>query len=455
MGREKLYNLTVAEAAPLLKNKEISPVELLESTLEHIAAVEGRIKAFVTLVPELARAAAKEAEQEILEGYYRGPLHGIPYAAKDIIYTKGIPTLGGSQAEEGFVPQTDAAVVEILREAGAVLVGKTTTTEYAFLGGTPLTCNAWNTAHTPGGSSAGSGAAVGARLVPFALGTQTIGSLLRPSAYNGLTCLKGTYGRISRRGVIPASWSLDHIGALTRSVEDTAIINEILMGEDKADSRSLQAPVPQLVAAQAKPADTMVLGYTDDFFRAEDEVVQENFRKALDLFRAKGLKVVKVSFPKDFFQTAAAAANIVMRAEAASYHRDRFARVPDKFGPYMRDEIRLGCLVSAVDYLDAQRVRRQVMETLQSYFTGIDVLLTPSTVTLPPKGLASSGSPLFNGLFTNTGLPSMTIPSGFDAETGLPTGLQLAADRLQEEKLMTLGALFQQSTDFHLKEPAL
>jgi len=455
MVKKDLYRLTVAEAGRLIKAKELSPVELVEGFLARIEAVEEKIKAFVTVTADLARRQAKAAEKEILAGGYRGPLHGIPYGAKDIFYTKGILTTGGSKADADFVPASDAAAVERLQAAGAILLGKTTTTEYAFLGGTPPTCNAWNQAHTPGGSSAGSGAAVGARMAMFALGTQTVGSLLRPSAYNGLTCLKGTYGRISRRGVMPASWSLDHIGALTRSVEDTAIINEALMGHDPLDSRSLSEPVPKLVQALEKNARGMVLGYTDDFFQAEDEIVQANFRQALEKFKAAGFKLVKVSFPENYFKQAAAAANIVMRAEAASYHRDRFARVPEKYGPYISDDIRLGCLVSAVDYLDAQRVRQQVMEFMQDVFKEIDVLLTPSTVTLPLKGLESSGSPLFNGIFTNTGLPSMTLPSGFDKATGLPTGLQLAADRLQEEKLIALGACFQSLTDYHLAEPKL
>ncbi len=455
MVKKEPYRLTVAEAGRLIKAKELSPVELLESCLNRIENVEDKIGAFVTVTGDFARKQAMLAEKEIMAGSYRGPLHGIPYAAKDIFYTKGILTTGGAKADADFIPTESAAAVEKLNEAGAILLGKTTTTEYAFLGGTPATRNAWNQAHTPGGSSSGSGAAVGARMAMFALGTQTIGSLLRPAAFNALTCLKGTYGRISRRGVMPASWSLDHIGALTRSVEDTALINEVLMGLDPLDTRSLREPVPELVKALKAEAEHMVLGYTDDFFQAEDEVVQANFRQVLDTFKEKGFKIVKVSFPENYFKQAAAAANIVMRAEAASYHHERFEQMPEKYGPFISDEIRLGSLLSAVDYLDAQRVRQRVMEIMQNVFKEIDILLTPTTVTLPPEGLTSSGSPLFNGIFSNTGLPSMSIPSGFDKATGLPTGVQLAADRLQEEKLIALGAYFQRLTEYHLTEPRL
>lgn len=262
----QLHELGMAEAATLIRTKCLSPVELTEAHLKRIDAVESRVQAWVTVTPEAAIKAAKKAERELMNGNYRGPLHGIPYGAKDIICTEGLRTSGGSQVAPDYVPSTNAAVIERLTDAGAVLLGKTTTTEFAYQGGEPPTRNPWNLSHTPGGSSSGSAAAVSAGMAAFTLGTQTFGSLIRPAAYNGLTCMKPTFGRISRYGVFYASWTLDHIGCFTRTVEDTAITLEALAGWDSRDPATLPGEAPRFTSGIDRDIRGMVVGLPDSFF---------------------------------------------------------------------------------------------------------------------------------------------------------------------------------------------
>jgi aspartyl-tRNA(Asn)/glutamyl-tRNA(Gln) amidotransferase subunit A len=445
--------LTIAEAAELIKTKQLSPVELTKACLDRIALVDNKVFAWVTVLSDEALKKAQIAETKIMKGEYLGPLHGIPYGAKDIIYTANIRTGAGSDVQPDFIPQTDATVIRKLDDAGAILLGKTATTEYAFLWGKQKTRNPWNLAHTPGGSSSGSGAAVSASTAMFSLGTQTVGSLLRPSAYNALTCLKATYGRVSRYGVIPASWSLDHVGALTKSVEDTAIINEAINGYDPHDPSSLNENVPKYCAALNNTVKGMVVGIPDSFFIAEDKCINEAIDRAILVLKDFGIKFKSVKMP-DLLNEAFAAADIVMRAEAAAYHKEKFAQVPEKFGSYIRGEIQLGMATTAVDYIQAQRVRTVFRSEMRKLFNEVDVILTPTTITLPPKGYFT-GSPAFNGPFTNSGLPAMTIPVGFDSATNLPIGMQLAGPELGEDRLISLGNQYQRSTNWHQQRPAI
>ena len=450
---KKIADLTVAQAATLIESRQLSPVELVSACLERIDAQEEQVMAWTVVLREAALGQAKRAEQDILQGRYLGLLHGIPYGAKDIYYSKGVRTAAGSEVNPNFVPTENAAVIERLEAAGAILLGKTTTTEYAFLWGRQKTRNPWNLAHTPGGSSAGSGAAVSASMVMFALGTQTVGSLLRPAAYNGLTCLKGTYGRISRYNIIPCSWSLDHAGALTKSVEDTAIINEVLFGSDVRDSRSLPLPPPNLTGALKREIAGMVVGVPTNFFAPEDAVISENFAETQMVLQKLGVVFKEVAMP-DMIEEAFAAQDVVMCAEAAAYHQTNMQKAIDKYCDYTRTQLQIGTEISAVDYLKAQRVRRVFAEKMLAMYDGVDAVITPSTCTLPPKGYFT-GNPRFSSPFTNAGLPAMTVPSGFDETSGLPVGLQITAPPLAEEKIIAIGARYQQHTRWHHKRPVL
>ncbi|MGO4538890.1 amidase [Paenibacillus sp. 2TAB19] len=445
----QLYELTLAEAAASIRAKNVSPVELTEAYLSRIEAVDGKVQAWVTVAADHAMQAAKEAERQLMLGRYLGQLHGIPYGAKDIIRTASIRTSGGSQVDGDYVPGTNAAVIDRLGNAGAVLLGKTTTTEYAYQGGEPPTRNPWNLKHTPGGSSSGSAAAVSAGMAAFTLGTQTFGSLIRPAAYNGLTCMKPTFGRISRYGVFTASWSLDHIGAFTRTVEDTAITLEVLAGGDGRDPSTLQGESPRFTGAIGRDVRGLVVGLPDTFFEAEEPVIGEAVAQAVEVLKGRGIRFKQVKLP-GCMKEAIAAHRMTMRAEGAAYHMESYKTRADYYGPSMREQLELGFELSAVDYLHAQRVRSVFRNEMMSLFGEIDALLTPSTPTLALPGY-KTGSPMFNGPFTNAGLPAMTVPIGIDSSRQLPIGMQLAGPLMGEETLLAIGHQYQQATSWHLQ----
>ncbi len=287
----------------------------------------------------------------------------------------------------------------------------------------------------------------------FALGTQTVGSLLRPAAYNGLTCLKATYGLVSRYGVLPAAWSLDHIGAFTRTAADTALVLEAIAGRDPRDPTSLDGEIPRYSSSLDMDVKGTVVGIPATFFRAEEPSINQAVEAARAILADRGVTFRPVELPA-IWDEAAAALLLVMRAEAAAYHQDKFAAAPEKFGPYIREQLHMGTLTYAVDYLRAQRIRTVFRQEMLKLFAGVDVILTPATPTLPPVGM-STGSPAFQGPFTNAGLPTISVPAGFDAATGLPIGLQLAGPPLGEELLLALAHGYQQDTDWHEARPGL
>ncbi|WP_139997553.1 amidase [Paenibacillus paridis] len=443
----QLYELTLAEAGALIRSKRLSPTELTEAYIERIESKNNHIQAWAAVTADAARKAALAAEKQIMNGHYNGPLHGIPYGAKDIICTEGVRTAAGSSVDPEYVPATNAAVIERLDSAGAILLGKTTTTEYAYQGGEPPTRNPWNLSHTPGGSSSGSAAAVAAGMASFTLGTQTFGSLIRPAAYNGLTCMKPTFGRISRFGVFYASWSLDHIGTFTRTVEDTAITLEALAGHDSRDPSTLPGAAPFFTQALDTDIRGMVLGLPDSFFVAEDPAITEALNAAIQVLTQLGVQFKKIKLP-DCMDEAIAAHRMTMRAEGAAYHMDKYETHADKYGPSMREQLELGYELSAVDYLRAQRVRTVFRNDMMRLFYEVDAILTPSTPTLALAGY-KTGSPMFNGPFTNAGLPAMTVPMGLEPSSQLPIGMQLAGPLLGEDKLLAIGHRFQQATNWH------
>lgn len=449
------YELTIDQAAEQIRSKSLSPVELTESFLKRIEQVEPHIQAWVTVVREQALDQAKKAEAEIMRGNWRGPLHGIPFGAKDLYYTAGIPTNAGSRVNEGFVPSFNATVINRLFAAGAILLGKTTTTEYAFFGGPPATRNPWNTEHTPGGSSSGSAAALAASMACFTLGTQTAGSLSRPAAYNGVTALKGTYGRISRHGIIPGSWSLDHPGAFTRSVMDAAMVFEAMGGPDQKDPSTLAESVPSYQHQLTGDIKGMVVGVANSFFTDDlDPAVFKAFEEAMGIFAELGAKIVSVSLPK-LLQEGNIAHSIVMKAEAAAYHQDFYQTKANLYNPDLSETLAAGHMISAVDYLRAQRIRTQFRDDLVHILGEMDALLTPAAAIPAPQGLAYTGSPLFNVPFTNAGVPTLAIPAGFAEDTGLPVGIQLAARPMAEERLLQLGHAFQSNTSWHKRRPEI
>lgn len=429
------FKLTLSEASRLIRANELSPTELLESLLQRIDRLEPKLEAWVTIDRDGAMATAKRYSKEAAEGRLRGPLHGIPVGLKDIFYTKGLKTTAGSKILADFVPAYDATTVSRLKEAGAIILGKTETTEFASFDPAP-TRNPWNTDHTPGGSSSGSAAAVSSGMCPAALGSQTGGSTLRPAAYCGIVGLKPTYGRVSRFGVYPLSWCLDHVGILTRTVEDASVLLEVLAGHDPKDTASSILTVPSYRRAldSLSPPE---LGLLREFFYDNASVeVRENLEEVTERLGKAGAEVVEARLPKSF-AVVHAAHRTLMIAEAAAVHEETFRTRMADYRVKLRGMIAAGLLVPASTYLKAQRIRSQFTREIAVALKRFDCLMMPATSGPAPRGLESTGDPAFNSPWSFCGFPSIAVPSGLTKD-GLPLGIQLVGRPFEEE--VVLGA---------------
>lgn len=430
------HELGLAEAARAIRARTLSPVALVEALLARVDALDARVQAWARLDREGALAAARASEAEVARGVLRGPLHGVPFGAKDIVYTAGLATEAGSRVMAGFVPQWDATSVARLKDAGAILLGKTHTTEFATYDPAP-TRNPWNLACTPGGSSSGSAASVAARMVPLALGTQTIGSNVRPASYCGLVGLKATFGRISTRGVMPLAYTQDHVGLMARSVEDIALALGVTAGHDPADPSSARAPVPDYLAALTRRRPPR-LGLVREYFleHATDEVARVT-AQAVDRLARAGAVVEEAKLPPSF-AAVHAAANLIMRSDVASIHAELHARKADLYRPTIRSAIELGMLVPGDLYVRALRIRRQFRRELAPTLERFDALLTPTTPAPAPEGMAT-GDPRFQVPWSLSGFPSITVPCGLSG-SGLPLGLQLVSGLFTEPALLAAAA---------------
>jgi len=429
-----LHELAAVDAARAIRETVLSPVDLVAALLERIEAVDGRVQAWALVDRDGARAAARRAGDEAARGMFRGPLHGVPFGAKDIFYSAGLRTEAGSKVMAGFVPSYDATAVARLKAAGAILLGKLHTTEFATYDPAP-TRNPWNLACTPGGSSSGSAAAVAARMVPLALGSQTIGSNVRPASYCGLVGLKPTFGRISTRGVMALSYTQDH-GLMARSVEDVGLLLSTTAGHDPEDPSSSRAPVPDYLAALTRRRSPRV-GLLRDFFeRATPEVASVTAQAVNRLARA-GATVEEAKLPPTF-RAVYAAAYLITRSDTASIHAERFAQKADLYRPAIRSAIEMGMLIPGDLYVRALRIRRQFRRELSPLLDRFDVLLTPTTPAPAPEGMAT-GDPQFQVPWSLSGLPSITVPCGFTT-SGLPLGIQLVSGAFTEAPLLAAAA---------------
>jgi aspartyl-tRNA(Asn)/glutamyl-tRNA(Gln) amidotransferase subunit A len=431
-----LHERGLAEAARAIRAKELSPVDLVEAVLARIDTLDARVQAWALVDREGARAAARQAADEATRGVLRGPLHGVPFGAKDIFYSAGLRTEGGSKVMAGFVPAYDATAVARLRSAGAILLGKCHTTEFATYDPAP-TRNPWNLACTPGGSSSGSAAAVAARMVPLALGSQTIGSNVRPASYCGLVGLKPTFGRISARGVMALSYTQDHVGLMTRSVEDVALGLGLVAGHDPDDPSSSRAPVPDYLAAITRRRAPRVGLLREFFFERATAEVARITSESVDRLARAGAMVEEAKLPGSF-RAVHAAANLIVRSDTAGIHAERFAKHADLYRPAIRGMIETGMLVPGELYVRSLRVRRQFRREMLPLLERYDVLLTPTTPAPAPEGMAT-GDPQFQVPWSLSGLPSITVPCGLSA-SGLPLGLQLVSGMFTEAPLLAAAA---------------
>jgi aspartyl-tRNA(Asn)/glutamyl-tRNA(Gln) amidotransferase subunit A len=424
----------------------------MQSQLDRIQAWEPMVHAWVTLDAETALAAAKESEAELRSHGPEGPLHGIHVGLKDIYYTKGILTTACSPTHATFVPSYDATSVAKLKAAGAIIQGKLVTTQFAAGDPSP-TRNPWNLMHTPGGSSAGSGAAVAARMCAAALGSQTGGSTLRPASYNGVVGLKPSYGRISRYGVIPLAWSLDTVGILVRSVEDAALLLQAMAGSDPEDPGSAGAPVGDYVGAVQRAGKPPRIGLLRTYASAiATPEAWARTEEAVAKLEKAGATVEEVELP-DSFAIHEEARSMVMMAEVSAFHYDTFRKWPDAYGQGLQRSIRTGALLSALDYLQAQRIRRQFRNDMEPIFAKHDVLLTPTTPASAPKDLSTTGNAVFQSPWTSCGVPAMSLPIGLDSAS-MPLGIQLVSAPFAEELLLAAARWCETILEFNLRPPA-
>ncbi|MCW2641116.1 MAG: Amidase [Dactylosporangium sp.] len=451
------YELTLAEAADKIKAKELSPVELTASVLARIEAVEDKITAFATVTADLATKAAKQAEEEIAAGAYRGPLHGIPVGIKDLYDTAGVATTSSSKVRADYVPTQDSAVVERLDAAGAVMVGKTHTHEFAYGAVTPTTRNPWDLDRVPGGSSGGSGAAVAAGECSVGMGSDTGGSIRIPASVCGTVGLKPTYGRVSRRGVASLSWSLDHVGPLTRTVRDAALVMDAIAGYDRADPASVDVPVPDFAASLDAGVAGLTIGVPVNYYTERvDPEVAAAVSTAIDVLVEQGAQVreVEIPLPEYILPTEWG----IMLPEASAYHQEMLRDKADLYTDEVRLYLEVGELVLATDYIKALRVRTLIQQRWRDLFESIDVLIAP-TLTTPalradqpevtwPDGSTESATDTyvrFSAPANVTGLPSLSVPCGFNA-SGLPIGMQILGRPFAETTLLAAGQAYESAT---------
>jgi aspartyl-tRNA(Asn)/glutamyl-tRNA(Gln) amidotransferase subunit A len=428
--------LSLSEMINQIRRGRLSPVALMESVLRRVDSLEPLLQAWVTIDRENALEEALRHQNEISRGQFRGPLHGIPIGVKDIFYTAGMKTTAGSKIFEDFVPDRDATAVKRSKKAGAIILGKTATTEFAAMD-PASTRNPWNLAHTPGGSSSGSAVAVATSMCPAALGSQTGGSTLRPAAYCGVVGLKPTYGRISRHGIFAVSWTLDHVGVFACSVEDTAILLQVLAGSDSEDPTTSREPVSNYIQSIESMSKPPRIGIVRTFYEKNtQEQIWHHTKEVLSKLEKAGGRIEEVKMPESF-SAVHDAHRIIMKVEAASFHQKLFEQHRDKYGPKIREVIEIGLLIPGVEYLQAQKIKRQFRLEMDEIMQRFDCLLTPATSTAAPKGLSSTGPSWYQVPWSLSGLPAISIPSGLSNE-GLPLGIQLIGGAFAEGNLLAV-----------------
>jgi aspartyl-tRNA(Asn)/glutamyl-tRNA(Gln) amidotransferase subunit A len=460
----RLTRLSLAEASELLRAGKVSPVELTQACLRRIEELNPKLNAFITVTADAALAQAREAEAELRQGRWKGPLHGVPIALKDLADTAGVRTTGGSGVFKDRVPTRDAEVVRRLRAAGAVVLGKLNMHEFAYGGSSVVgyfgpVPNPWVPAYSAGGSSSGSAVAVAAELCYGALGSDTGGSIRQPAAYCGIVGLKPTYGRVSTRGVIPLAWSLDTLGPMTRTVRDAALMLQAMAGYDPEDTASTDTPTSDYAATLADATSSLRIGIARaHFYEGLDPEIQEAMDAALAVLRKLTASPREVEIP-------ASKDTAVLRAEAYAYHHEHAARTPELYQPETLKRIRGGAEVDTVAYVNARRELDQLRRSTARMFDDVDLLITP-TVPVPPftisELLADPDQLRAREIVTlrNTrpfnmlGLPAISVPSGF-TRAGLPIGLQITGGPGAEATVLRLAHAYERATDWHLRRPAV
>ena len=463
MSDVELGFLGIADLGSRLASRSLSPVELCQALLRRCQRLQPTLNAFITLDAERILVEARVAERELTQGHPRGPLHGVPVAVKDLCWTRGERTTGGSKVLADFVPDEDATVVARLRAAGAIVFGKTNTPEFAY---GPLNAyhygpsrNPWDPTRFTGGSSMGAAAALAGGLVPGALGSDTGGSIRGPAHWSGVTGLMPTYGLVPLRGVVPLATTMDHVGPMTRSALDAALLLQALAGHDPLDRTSVDVRVPDYAHEIARPVRGLRVGvprgYLWDLLAPAIGAAVET---ALDEFRRLGVVVEDVEIPE--WEAAAEASHVLIRSEAATEYRQVLAERPQDLLAEVRERLEAGMRTSAVEYIEARRAAERCAHALRRLLGRTHLLALPGRAQTAPKmdesgRLLESLSPRnYTAPLNAPGVPALTVPCGFDAET-LPIGIQLAGGHWSEGILLGLAHAYQQVTDWHRRRPPL
>ena len=463
---QALHYKTISELSQLIEAKQLSPVEVTRALLERIDMLDRRLKSFATVTADLALEQATKAEREIGSGNYRGPLHGVPVAVKDLCFTKDVRTMGGAAALSDHVPGYDATVVVRLREAGAILLGKLNLTEGAMAGYNPkfnAPENPWKAAHWSGVSSSGSGAATAAGLAYATLGTDTGGSIRHPSAACGIVGLKPTWGRVSRYGVLALAESLDHVGPMTRSSVDAGIVLQAIAGRDANDPTTLSDPVADMTGRIGRGVSGLRIGWDEEFTRtgmAADfaDAVADGVR----VMEGLGARIVPVKVPARLREYLSAWQTLCT-AEALAAHRAWYPERASEYGPFFRQWLERGQTVSGADYARANHLRSACTGDLRAMLRGIDVFACPSTpraaYPVTPEVLYGPIPPdrdpwqmRYTVPFNFSGLPTISLPCGLSA-AGMPLSLQFAGHALGEDLLVNIGHAYEQATNWHTMHP--
>ena len=462
-----LINLSISEAAATLRQGETSSLALTEASLARIQQTEATVNAYATVPAELALEAARHADAELAAGNDRGPLHGIPIGVKDICYTKGVVTEAGSKVMEGFVPDYDSTVVRKLNEAGAIMIGKTRCHEFAYGVNEPPTRSPWELNSYPGGSSTGSGVAVTVRSAYGAIGTDTGGSIRIPASFNNLVGLKPTYGRVSAYGVVPLSWTLDHVGPMTRTVLDNALMLGAIASHDVNDATSAREPVPDYIAGIQDGVDgtrigidreyVLYPGVVDDVRAATESVISE--------LADMGAEIIEVSLPE--FELTPETLFTIMMVEASTYHRQMLREKGDLYDPTTRATLQLGELVPGTHYVTSLRAAQRYRSAMRDLFQReqLDALISP-TMPLPTALLSELHQPrrdmdigetpmisyIHHTFSANLGgQPAISAPCGFSS-AGLPIGYQLMGRPFDEAMLFRIAWAYEQAHDWHQRQ---
>ena len=470
MDATELCFLSAGKLSRLIRGKELSPVEVVDAHLARIDALEPTLNSFITLLPDQARASARKAEEEIQAGRYRGPLHGVPLGLKDLYHVAGVRNTAGTRVFDNYFPEVDGTVASRFKEAGAVLLGKLNMHQLAYgpTGENPdygNMHNPWDPQRIAGGSSGGSGSAAASGQCTLTMGTDTGGSIRIPSAMCGLAGLKPTYGRLSRHGLTPLVWCLDHAGPMTRTVEDCALVMNAVAGYDPKDPASANVPVPDYSRALTGDIKGLRVGVPKEYFEVPvDPQVEQAVRKAISLLGELGATVTEVSWP--IYHQAAPISTTILMGESTACHSELVRTRGPQLAPAVRLRIEAGFFISAADYLQAQRARALFNRQSRDLLNEVDILAGPMApitahmigATEVQVGDGTMGSipalTQYSRPFNMNGFPAITVPCGF-SEEGLPIGLQLAGRPFDEETVLRTAHAYEQATEWHTRRPPL